>query len=180
MRGIERDMSAADPPRRCGIAPRKQGEHGFVFFPGSRRARGASGRGCSGGHRAPAADGARAPKIVSVHRRSSSRAPRCSLVVSHLGRGLDPICRGIDGPLPLLAPPSTSRPPTSACARLEDLARRCRRGLAWHLRTPRPAGRQQLAARGCRDRSLLRRGPAVDGAGLPAIAAQRGRRAILR
>ena len=58
MRGIERDMCAADPPRRCGIAPWKQGEHGFVFCPGSGHARGASGRGCSGGHRAPAADGA--------------------------------------------------------------------------------------------------------------------------
>ena len=44
----------------------------------------------------------------------------------------------------------------------------------------RPAGRQQLAARGHRDRPLLQRGPAVGGAGLPAIAAQRGRRAILR
>ena len=31
MRGAERDTSAADPPRRCGIAPRKRGEHGFVF-----------------------------------------------------------------------------------------------------------------------------------------------------
>ena len=180
MRGIERDMCAVDPARRCGIAPRKQDEHGFGFCPGSGGARGASGRGCSGGRGARAADGARAPMIVSVHRRSSSRPPRCSLVVGHLGRDTDPICGDLDGPSSLLAPPSTSRPPTSAPTILEDLARRCRRGLAWHLRTPRPAGRQQLAARGCRDRSLLRRGPAVDGAGLPAIAAQRGRRAILR
>ena len=137
-------------------------------------------RGCSGGRGARAADGAHTQKIASHQRRSSSRAPRCSLVVSHLGRGLDPICRGIDGPLPLLAPPSTSRSSTSAPARLKHLPHRCHRGLAWHLRTPRPAGRQQLAARGHRDRPLLQRGPAVGGAGLPAIAAQRGRRAILR
>ena len=180
MRGIERDMCAADPPRRCGITPRKQGEHGFVFCPGSGHARGASGRGCSGGHRAPAADGATPTMIVSVQRRSSSRPPRCSLVAGHLGSASSTICSALDGPTTLLAPPLTSRPPTSAPTILEDLARRCRRGLAWHLRTPRPVGRQQLAARGCRDRSLLRRGPAVDGAGLPAIAAQRGRRAILR
>ena len=173
-------MCAVDPPRRCGIAPRKQGEHGFVFCPGSESARGASGRGCSGGHRAPAADGATPTMIVSVQRRSSSRPPRCSLVVSHLGCRTDPICGRLDGPLPLLAPPSTSRSSTSAPARLKHLPHRCHRGLAWHLRTPRPAGRQQLAARGHRDRPLLQRGPAVGGAGLPAIAAQRGRRAILR
>ena len=173
-------MSAADPPRMCGIAPRKRGEHGFVFCPGSGHARGASGRGCSPGHRAQAADGARPTKIVSVQRRSSSRAPRCSLVTSHLGCRTDPICSRLNGPLPLLAPPSTSRSSTSAPARLKHLPHRCHRGLAWRLRTPRPAGRQQLAARGHRDRSLLQRGAAVDGAGLPAIAAQRGRRAILR
>ena len=51
-------MCAADPPRRCGIAPRKQDEHGFGFCPGSGGARGASGRGCSGGCGARAADGA--------------------------------------------------------------------------------------------------------------------------
>ena len=173
-------MCAADPPRRCGIAPRKRGEHGFVFCPGSESARGASGRGCSPGHRAPAADGATPTMIVSVQRRSSSRPPRCSLVVSHLGRDRYPICGDLDGPSSLLAPPSTSRPSTSAPARLKHLPHRCHRGLAWHLRTPRPASSQQLATRGPRDRSLLQRGAAVDGAGLPAIAAQRGRRAILR
>ena len=173
-------MCAADPPRRCGIAPWKQGEHGFVFCPGSESARGASGRGCSGGHRAPAADGATPKMIVSAQRWSGSQPPRTCLVAGHLGRARYPIRRALEGPSSLLAPPSTSRPSTSAPTILEDLARRCRRGLAWHLRTPRPVGRQQLAARGCRDRSLLRRGPAVDGAGLPAIAAQRGRRAILR
>ena len=78
----------------------------------------------SGGHRAPAADGARARMIVSVQGRSSSKPPRWRLVAGHLGCRLEPNCGRIEAPTALLAPPSTSRPPTSAPASLDNLAHR--------------------------------------------------------